>query len=79
MTWHDAVKLALQRMLVRHPNRIVTLAELKRCELKRICRDTGSTGQTPERTLERVCQELRDAGFLEFLDDRGTYRVRTSC
>jgi putative restriction endonuclease len=75
MSWHEAVRHAIRRMLPRHPNRIITLAELKERELRRIVADTGSRGKTPGATLERVCQELRDAGILQFLDDRGTYRV----
>ncbi len=74
--WHDAVKAALGRMLERYPDGIITLKQLKVYELKRIVRDTGSTGRTPGQTLQRVCQELRDIGVLEFIDDRGTYRIR---
>jgi putative restriction endonuclease len=74
MTWHEAVKAALQRMLLGHPDGIITLAELKERELRQIVRDTGARGKTPDRTLERVCQELRDLGILEFLS-RGVYRI----
>lgn len=76
MTWREAVKHALRRMLVRRPNGMITLAELRQTELRQIVRDTGSRGKTPERTLERVCQELRDEGILEFTDNHGKYRVK---
>lgn len=43
--------------------------------LNRIVSDTESEGETPHQTLSRELQQLRDAGVLEFVDDRGTYRL----
>lgn len=77
-TWKEATMDAIRRVVSSHPDRAFTLSELKEKELPRIVHETRSTGQTPDRTLERVCQELRDAGILEFLDDRGTYRLSPS-
>jgi hypothetical protein len=44
-------------------------------ELNRIVSETGSEGATPHQTLSRELQQLRDAGVIEFVDDRGTYRL----
>lgn len=75
-SWHEATKPAIRRIASGRPTRIFTLAELTERELARIVRDTGSQGATPDRTLQRVCQELRDEGFIDFLDNNGTYRLR---
>ena len=74
MKWKEAVKAALRRMLARHPSGIITLRELTECELSQIIKDTNSRGKTPERSLQRELQELRDLGVLEFMDP-GTYRI----
>lgn len=44
-------------------------------ELSAIVADTGSVGATPEQTLSRELQHLRNVGVLEFLGG-GSYRVR---
>jgi hypothetical protein len=73
MKWRDATEQAIRRVTAGRIYCVFTLAELKRRELGRICADTRTRGKTPERTLERVCQELRDSRVLQFVDDRGTY------
>jgi hypothetical protein len=75
MTWHEAIKLALKREKARRPHGIIRLQDFKDQELGNIVRDTRSRGKTPGATLERVFQELRDQGTLEFLDNDGTYRI----
>ncbi len=45
-----------------------------RLELPRIIRETGSRGATPEATLRRELQELRERGGIEFLG-QGRYRL----
>lgn len=52
-----------------------TRQSLIESELDNIIRETGSTGATPDMTLSRELQEMRDRGSLEFVDDRGTYRL----
>jgi len=66
--WRDAVIAALQRFAARHESRIVVRSVLITEELARIVRETESTGSTPDKTLNRILQELRDAGQVEFLD-----------
>jgi putative restriction endonuclease len=56
---------------------VFTRQELIDAELDRIISETASEGATPHMTLSRELQQLRDAGVLEFVDDRGTYRLRS--
>ncbi len=51
-----------------------TLQDLIHTELPRIIRETGSRGATPEATLRRELQELRDRGGIVFLG-QGRYRL----
>lgn len=43
-------------------------------ELEQIRAETGSKGETPEQTLSRTLQELRDEGEIEFVGN-GAYRL----
>lgn len=54
---------------------VFTRQELSDAELNLIVSETGSEGATPHQTLSRELQQLRDAGVIEFVDDRGTYRL----
>ncbi len=74
--WQEAVLHAIHRLCQRKGSRIFTRQELISEELPRIIEETMSTGATPAQTLSRVLQELRDMQLLEFLDERGTYRLR---
>ena len=75
MDWRSAVLAALDRYRARHGSTFVERQSLLSEELENIARDTGSAGSTPDQTLSRVLQELRDEGILEFLNDAGPYRV----
>jgi hypothetical protein len=44
-------------------------------ELSQIVSEVGSQGLTPDQTLSRVLQELRDDGMISFEDDNGYYRL----
>jgi hypothetical protein len=72
--WHDAVRNAIERIVNRHHSIIVTRVQLIEEELQQIERDTATLGQTPQQTLSRVLQDLRDEGYLEFLS-KGRYKV----
>jgi hypothetical protein len=50
---------------------------LIREELPRIVAETQSTGRTPDYTLSKELQQLREAGIIEFLS-RGRYRLLKS-
>src|SRR5690606_40849873 len=75
ITLRTAAAKAILRLTGGQVGSVFTLADLRERELAHIIADTGSRGKTPQRTLERVCQELRDAGMIEFVDDRGTYSL----
>lgn len=72
--WSDAVEIAVRRLASRHDSREFTRAQLIEEELGRIVRETGSRGATPEMTLSRELQELRDRGDIEFVSP-GHYRL----
>jgi putative restriction endonuclease len=71
--WSKAVELAVARMGARTDGQF-TLRELIDAELLRIVRETGSRGATPDATLRRELQQLRDRGGIEFLGS-GNYRM----
>lgn len=73
--WSEVVEEAVRRHVDSTGEPVFTRQELIDAELNRIVAETGSDGITPERTLSRELQQLRDAGVLEFVDDRGTYRL----
>lgn len=72
--WSKAVELAVARLGARTGDQQFTLQELIRAEMPRIVRETGSQGATPDATLRRELQQLRDRGGIEFLGG-GNYRL----
>lgn len=52
-----------------------TRQDLIDAELDRMVAETGLAGATPQMTRSRELQQLRDAGVIEFVDDRGSYRL----
>lgn len=74
-SWTEAVEAAVRRHAARSGDGVFTRQELIDCELATIIAETGSTGATPHMTLSRELQEMRDRGAIEFVDDRGTYRL----
>lgn len=73
-TWSETVEIAVRRLAARHGSPVFTRQDLIDEELARIVRETGSRGATPEMTLSRELQQLRDAGQIEFLAP-GRYRL----
>ena len=73
--WSKVVEEAVRRHVDGTGDPVFTRQELIDAELGRIIGETGSRGATPHKTLDRELQQLRDAGVLEFVDDRGTYRL----
>lgn len=74
--WSKSVELAVARMGARVGGEF-DLQDLIRDELAAIVRETGSRGATPEATLRRELQQLRDSGRIEFLG-AGRYRLAAS-
>jgi putative restriction endonuclease len=69
------VEEAVRRHIASTGDAVFTRQELIDAELGRIVSETGSEGATPHMTLSRELPQLRDAGVLEFADDRETYRL----
>ena len=72
--WSKAVELAVARQAAASAHSSFTLSELIDVQLDRIVQETGSRGLTPDATLRRELQQLRDRGGLEFL---GSGRYQT--
>ena len=66
MTWREATIEALTRLSLRHRRNDFSRQQIINEELPRIVHDAASTGRTPDQTLSRVLQDLRNEGFLEF-------------
>jgi hypothetical protein len=73
--WSEVVEEAVRRHVDSTGDLVFTRQEFVAAEMNRIVSETGSEGETPHQTLSRELQQLRDAGVLEFVDDRGTYRL----
>lgn len=73
--WSEVVEEAVRRHVDSTGGPTFTRQDLIDAELGWIVSETGSEGATPQMTLSRELQQLRDAGVLEFVDDRGTYRL----
>lgn len=74
--WKDAVHAAIKRLVAARQNTDFTRHDIIEAELSVIIEEVGSKGETPEQTLSRVLQELRQAEVIEFLDNQGTYRLK---
>ena len=55
-------------------SKIFKRQELIKYYLSDIIKETGSKGKTPEQTLSRCLQNLRDIGYIKFID-RGIYSI----
>ena len=73
--WRQAVLDALHRHAERHGSPVITRQALIREELPRIVEATSSEGRTPEQTLSRVLQELREEGVVAFGEAAGVYAL----
>lgn len=76
LTWTETVTNAVRRLAATKPNDVFTRQELVANEGARMCADTGTTGDTPMQTVSRELQQLRDSGVIEFVDNRGIYRLK---
>jgi putative restriction endonuclease len=76
LTWTEAVTSAVRRIAATKADGVFSRRELVEEEGTQMCSDTGTMGETPMQTVSRELQQLRDAGVIEFVDNRGTYRLR---
>jgi len=75
MNWHEAVIIAIINVCKRNRSNLFSREDLLHYELDNIITVTSSHGKTPEQTLSRVLQKIRDEGIIEFTDNRGNYRL----
>jgi|GEM_PF-186348 len=74
MTWQESAAKAVQRLVSRTGNPLFTRRQLIDSEIKQIIAETASAGETPDQTLSRVLQELRDQEVIKF-EASGVYRL----
>jgi len=72
-TWREAVIDAIKRLTKLKNSYFFSRQEVIRHELSQISSEVNSQGETPEQTLSRVLQELRDDKLVEFSDNQGNY------
>lgn len=73
--WLEVVENALQRYSLNNHTIIVERSLFLQQELSAIIAETKTTGKTPEQTVSRILQELREKGGLYFSDMAGTYTL----
>jgi len=73
--WKDAVRQAVVRVCAAKKSMLFTRSDLL-LQLPEMKRVTMSRGATPDMTMERELEELRDLGEVDFLDYRGSYSIR---
>lgn len=66
MRWQDAVLEAIVRVTDTLGSSNFTRQQLLEHELENLCEATGTVGATPNQTLSREVQSLRNKGILEF-------------
>ena len=73
--WSEVVEVAVRDHVASTGSRDFTRSDLIDAKLDWIVAETGSVGRTPEMTLSRELQQLRDRGIIDFVDDQGSYRL----
>lgn len=73
--WKDSVREAIKRICDHMESSLFTRKQLK-LELPQMVEETGTQGLTPEKTMDRTLQQLRDLGEIEFLEP-GHYQNRS--
>jgi HNH endonuclease len=74
-TWKSAVQSAIRRLVQTQRNSEFSRQDIIENELSAIVHEIQSQGETPAQTLSRVLQELRAEGIIEFLEERGKYKL----
>jgi hypothetical protein len=77
MKWRDVVLGALHRFSMRHGTRSVDRQSFLLEELNAMIIEADSLGNTPDQTVSRVLQELRDEQLIEFFGN-GKYLLLDS-
>jgi hypothetical protein len=74
MKWQDSVQQAIIRQCKVNRSDVFTNEQLRNYQLDRIKLETECKGKTPHQTLNKVLQDLRNSGMVQFVDDKGRYR-----
>ena len=72
--WKQATEDAILRICRRRGTKVFDFDSLRQ-ELPQIVKETKTTGKTPENSLSKYMQDLRDEGQIEFVDNQGTYQL----
>lgn len=75
-TWKESVHAAIKRIVAARKTAEFTRRDIIESELEKITDEVDSKGDTPEQTLSRVLQELRQAEIIEFVDNQGSYQLK---
>ena len=75
MTWKESTQKAVRDLTLRLNRKTFSRRELIEFELQNLLSRIVSSGDTPEQTLSRELQEMRDEGMLEFLG-AGNYLLK---
>lgn len=73
-SWIISIFDAILRFAKNTKNTTITRQELMYFELENICIETETVGATPDATLSRMLQLLRDLGLIKFIK-RGVYKL----
>lgn len=73
--WKQATEDAIVRICSRTGTKIFDFSSLVRQELPQIVDETQTKGKTPELSLSKYLQDLRNEGKIEFVDNQGTYKL----
>lgn len=74
-TWKQATEDAIVRFCRRRRTTTFDFNSLVTQELPQILEEVQSRGATPEQSLSKFLQDLRNEGKIEFVDNRGTYEL----
>lgn len=77
-SWNLATLEGIMRCTTFFNTDVITYKGIIHTQMSIIVEETQTKGKTPRNTLSRVLQVLRDIGILEFVDNKGTYRVKAS-
>jgi predicted HNH restriction endonuclease len=80
MKWRDFIYQLVTNYCNERGSRTFTLQEFQNENKQAIQNfaDIGKTTKTPFDTVRRILQELKTAGLLQFVDNSGTYTLKTN-
>lgn len=76
-TWKEALLSACILEAKSHPHLLFTNQNLIKNRLAKIVEEVGSKGKTPQKTMSRILQELRDENLILFISP-GIYQLKNN-